>query len=66
MAAHWLGLWRDALDAGPADRNARPEFYNRDAPAIGGMLFFYWYQFVGIPVSVACTWIVYRVTRRPR
>ena len=43
-----------------------PEFYNRNAPAIGGMPFFYWYQLVWIPVSVACTWVVYRVTRRPR
>ena len=43
-----------------------PEFYNRNAPAIGGMPFFYWYQFLWIPISVACTWIVYRVTRRQR
>ena len=43
-----------------------PEFYNRNAPSIGGMPFFYWYQLVWIPVSVACTWVVYRVTRRPR
>ena len=43
-----------------------PEFYNRDAPSIGGMPSFYWYQFLWIPLSVACIWIVYRVTRRPR
>lgn len=43
-----------------------PEFYNRRAPGIGGMPFFYWYQFVWIPLSVACTWIAYRATRRPR
>lgn len=43
-----------------------PEFYNRSAPGIGGMPFFYWYQFVWIPVSVVFTWIVYRATRRQR
>jgi hypothetical protein len=41
-----------------------PEFYNQVHPSIGGMPFFYWYQFVWIPVSVACTWIAYRATRR--
>jgi hypothetical protein len=40
-----------------------PEFYNRIAPSIGGMPFFYWYQMAWIPVSVVLTWIVYRATR---
>lgn len=40
-----------------------PEFYNRAAPAIGGMPFFYWYQLAWIPVSVSLTYLVYRVTR---
>ena len=40
-----------------------PPFYNRNAPTIGGMPFFYWYQLVWIPISVTCTWIVYRATR---
>jgi len=44
-----------------------PELYNRTAPSTGGMPFFCWYQFLWIPISVNCTWIVYRVTtRRPR
>lgn len=43
-----------------------PEFYNRVRPSIGGMPFFYWYQLAWIPVSVTCTWIVYRATRSPR
>lgn len=41
-----------------------PQFYNRIHPSIGGMPFFYWYQLAWVPVSVACTWIVYQATRR--
>ncbi|MBO0892843.1 MAG: DUF3311 domain-containing protein [Acidimicrobiales bacterium] len=40
-----------------------PQFYNRIHPSIGGMPFFYWYQLAWVPVSVACTWIVYQATR---
>ena len=40
-----------------------PSFYNRNSPTIGGMPFFYWYQLVWIPISVACTWTVYRASR---
>lgn len=41
-----------------------PEIYNRTNPAIGGMPFFYWYQLAWIPVSVACTALVFARTRR--
>lgn len=41
-----------------------PEFYNRVSPGIGGMPFFYWYQLLWVAISVVCTVIVYRVTRR--
>jgi hypothetical protein len=43
-----------------------PMFYNSDSPRIGGMPFFYWYQLLWIPVSVAITYIVYRATRGER
>ena len=39
-----------------------PMFYNRDHPRLGGMPFFYWYQLLWIPISVAITWFVYRTT----
>ncbi|WP_199429020.1 DUF3311 domain-containing protein [Qaidamihabitans albus] len=37
--------------------------YNREGPALFGMPFFYWFQFVGIAVGVICTATVYRMTR---
>jgi hypothetical protein len=38
-------------------------FYNRLDPRIGGVPFFYWYQFAWIGVSVVLTTIVYFGTR---
>jgi uncharacterized protein DUF3311 len=38
--------------------------YNTDSPALFGMPFFYWFQFLVIPVGVLCTIIVYRMTRK--
>ncbi len=43
-----------------------PMFYNKAAPTIGGMPFFYWYQLLWIPISVTLTYIVYRATRGER
>jgi hypothetical protein len=43
-----------------------PMFYNGVSPRIGGMPFFYWYQLLWIPISVAVTFIVYRATRGER
>ena len=40
-----------------------PSFYNSKSPSIGGMPFFYWYQLLWIPISVACTWAAYRASR---
>ncbi|PXY31589.1 DUF3311 domain-containing protein [Prauserella muralis] len=37
--------------------------YNRATPELFGMPFFYWFQFVGIAVGVACTAVVYVMTR---
>jgi hypothetical protein len=41
-------------------------FYNREDPKLGGMPFFYWYQLAAIAIGVACTYVVYRVTRGDR
>ena len=43
-----------------------PALYNKVTPRLGGVPFFYWYQLVWIPVSVAITLIVYRSTRGDR
>ena len=43
-----------------------PMIYNKDAPRLAGMPFFYWYQFLWIGVSVLVTVIVYRSTRGDR
>jgi hypothetical protein len=37
--------------------------YTRETPKIGGVPFFYWYQFAWIPLSVILTGIVYVFTR---
>jgi hypothetical protein len=37
--------------------------FNRKSPEFIGMPFFYWFQFLVIPVGVACTITVYRMTR---
>ena len=37
--------------------------YTRETPKLGGIPFFYWYQFAWIPLSVILTGIVYLATR---
>ena len=37
--------------------------YTRETPKLGGIPFFYWYQFAWIIVSAILTWIVYLATR---
>ncbi|WP_158879533.1 DUF3311 domain-containing protein [Amycolatopsis anabasis] len=37
--------------------------YNRTGPALFGMPFFYWCQFLGIALGVVCTSIVYVKTK---
>jgi hypothetical protein len=39
-------------------------WYNRVNPRLGGLPFFYWYQFLFVIVGVASVWIVYAATRR--
>jgi cbb3-type cytochrome oxidase subunit 3 len=37
--------------------------YAKDDPEVFGFPFFYWYQFLWVPLSVALTYFVYRRTR---
>ncbi|HEX5404015.1 MAG TPA: DUF3311 domain-containing protein [Pseudonocardiaceae bacterium] len=39
-------------------------WFNHTEPSLGGLPFFYWYQFAFVIVGVACVWIVYAATRR--
>jgi uncharacterized protein DUF3311 len=41
-----------------------PPLYAHHGPEILGFPFFYWYQFLWVPVAAALTWIVYRAVRR--
>jgi hypothetical protein len=40
-----------------------PTIYNSADPRLIGIPFFYWYQMLWIPLSVVCTWLVYKNTR---
>jgi hypothetical protein len=35
-------------------------FYNQVEPRLFGFPFFYWYQFLWVPISAVLTWIVYQ------
>ena len=39
-------------------------FYNRFDPTLAGIPFFYWYQFVWIPIGAAITAYAYYATRK--
>jgi hypothetical protein len=41
-----------------------PWIYNTRSPEIIGIPFFYWYQMLWVPISVALTVLVYQKTRR--
>lgn len=41
-----------------------PSLYTRIEPTLFGFPFFYWYQFLWVPLSAVLTGIVYLVTRR--
>ncbi len=43
-----------------------PTIYNRPDPELAGIPFFYWYQMLWIPLSVAITVLVYVKTREPQ
>ena len=40
-------------------------FYNRIEPSLFGIPFFYWYQFLWIPIGASITALLYFVTRKP-
>jgi hypothetical protein len=40
--------------------------YNRIEPRVLGFPFFYWYQFLWIPIAVSCTIVVYLKTQGDR
>jgi hypothetical protein len=37
-------------------------YYNLSEPQLLGFPFFYWYQLLWVPVTVALMWVVYRST----
>jgi hypothetical protein len=43
-----------------------PPLYNRTDPELLGLPFFYWYQLATVPIAVACTSVLFVVTRRSR
>ncbi|MEN3356418.1 MAG: hypothetical protein V7637_400 [Mycobacteriales bacterium] len=43
-----------------------PAFYNKANPKLFGIPFFYWYQMLWIPVTVALTLVVFRAARGGR
>ena len=38
-------------------------WFNFDQPRLLGLPFFYWYQFVYVPIGVLCVWLVYIKTK---
>jgi hypothetical protein len=41
-----------------------PAFYASDTPEFAGIPFFYWYQFLWVPLSVFFTFLAYRLDKR--
>jgi hypothetical protein len=39
-------------------------WFNVDQPRLAGVPFFYWFQFLFVPVGVLCVWIVHLMTRK--
>jgi hypothetical protein len=42
-----------------------PPLYATEDPELFGFPFFYWYQFLWVPLTAALTYLVYRKTRPP-
>jgi uncharacterized protein DUF3311 len=38
-------------------------FYTRTSPKLFGFPFFYWYQFLWVPLTALIVWVVYLATR---
>jgi hypothetical protein len=43
-----------------------PGFYNKPDPTLFDIPFFYWWQFLCIPIGVLCVIVVFRTTRGDR
>jgi peptidoglycan/LPS O-acetylase OafA/YrhL len=43
-----------------------PGFYNKKNPQLFDIPFFYWWQFLCIPIGVLCVIVVFRMTRGER
>jgi hypothetical protein len=43
-----------------------PPIYNSEDPTLIGIPFFYWYLLLWVPISVVCTAVFHRATRRDR
>ena len=41
-----------------------PSWYTRTEPSLWGFPFFYWYQFLWVPISALLTGVAYLATRR--
>jgi hypothetical protein len=52
--------WWYALLAVPFVGLLVPPLDPREDPTVIGLPFFYWYQFLWVPVAAALTWVVYR------
>lgn len=39
-------------------------WYDREGPALAGLPFFFWFQFLLIPVTAVLTYVAYRLLRR--
>jgi uncharacterized protein DUF3311 len=55
--------WWYALLAVPLVGLLIPPIYNQADPTLIGIPFFYWYQLLWVPISVALTAVVYVKTR---
>jgi hypothetical protein len=80
VASHPTRFDREEAEGPPGPRETRwtwllliplvgtliPTIYNKTDPQFIGIPFFYWYQMLWIPISVLCTVLVYRATRRKR
>lgn len=58
--------WWNWLLLGPFIGVLWVPFYNRVHPELWGIPFFFWYQFLWVPISALLTGLVYLKTRPPR
>lgn len=56
-------LWWRLLLAVPVIATLWVPWYTRAAPELLGVPFFYWYLLIWVPLSAACSGVVYLMTR---